>query len=146
MEEFKELKAKWDQKLKESGFEEIENGPFLKLWHSTYFYAMYSVEEIEENQQYYRMAADFYWRYRDFKSDLHREVWRLHSEGYSRRKVAQILKREGHKISADSIQIIVSGLKKIMHTRKWPSSERGPYEQTSDPKDRLHGLPGLPTK
>ena len=140
-EEFKELHLKWRDKLKDSGFDEIESGDsgrFLKLWHSTYFFAVYSAEEVQESSDYFRMASEFYWLY-PFKNELQKEAWRLHAEGYSRRKIAQTMTRQGHKISGDSIQIIVSSLKKIMHARKWQLSEDG-HESRENSKDGVHGV------
>ena len=128
--EFKKLNKSWQQKLKDSGFDEIEDidprfenkEPYFKCWHSHHFFKSYTPEEFEEKQTYYRQVAHFYWHYLEFKNRWEKEIWRLHGEGFSRRKIAQVLKPK-YKITDSSVQIILSKLKKVMQTQKWPSSE-----------------------
>lgn len=144
---FVELKKKWYEKLKKSGFEEIEdlNGPkdFLIHYDSSRFFKDYSAEYIDEHQTYYRMCDDFFWNYAAWKSPPEKEIWRLHSMGYSRRKIAFILQRQKFQISSSSVQIILSRLKKIMQTQTWPRSEGEPsgsrkHQRDIDRSSELH--------
>lgn len=123
--EFKKLHAKWMDILKNSGFEEIEDidprfkEPYLKTWHSTNFFHLYTVEEFEEKQTYYRLASHFYWNYSGFKDEIEKEIWRMHADGISRRKISNALLKLNVKLSGSSVQIILSRLKKIMHSNDW---------------------------
>ncbi len=127
------LQKEWYQRLKDEGFRDIEckNQRFLKHWHSRHFFDHYSPEQIEERLSYYRQIDHFLYHYEAFQSDQEQEIWRLHAEGYSRRKIALHLQLQGVKISDSSIQIILTRLTEIMHTQNWPSSERG-YERSDD--------------
>lgn len=148
---FKALQNKWYQKLKEEGFKEIEDTDspkeFLKSWHSHYFFHRYSADEIQEGQDYFRMCDDFYWRYASFKNKTEKEIWRLHSEGYSRRKIAILLLQQKKQISDSSVQIILSKLKKIMHTQTWPVGDSaGADNRSDDYQDEPYNLPNLRRK
>lgn len=125
--EFKELASKWSQKLKENGFEDIENSfnqkENLKTPHSRYFFSRYTPDEIEETLTYYDMCMDFYWHYA-FKSKREKEIWLLHSEGMTKRKIADTLRARGFKICHNLVQYYIGRLKKIMHTQTWPSEAR----------------------
>lgn len=88
---FKKLKTKWDQKLKKSGFEDIENsrGDLVDhrstqdLWKRIHG----SVDVFAALQTYYYWAGDMVSRGK-FKSSLDKKIWKLHAEGYSSRRIA----------------------------------------------------------
>lgn len=89
---FKKLKAQWDKKLKESGFEDIEQADGnLKIWHSTIFKNKFYKPRSEAKIEYYRLAGQLLWSY-TFKSKNERDVWALHCEGFSRRQIQTKLK------------------------------------------------------
>lgn len=134
--DLKTLQKIWYEKLREEGFEDIEveshGRNYLKNWHSRYFFIRYTPDQIEEQLTYMRMAAHFLWHYQGFQNDLEREIWRLHTDGYSRRKITDILKTFEIETSPGSVQIILTRLKKIMHTQTWPSSEEGAPDRSDD--------------
>lgn len=117
------LKNKWYQKLKDSGFKEIEtttaSKDFLINWESTRFYKDYTPDEVQEHLAYFRMCDDFYWHYASWKDSLERKIWYLHSQGHSRRKIAVTLQQQKIKISDSYVQIILARLKLIMKTQTW---------------------------
>lgn len=137
------LQKLWYEKLKKSGFEDIENISFgknhgtLKTWHSNNFFYQYTEDEFRERMEYYEMLIDFYWHYTGFKNKREKEIWRLYSEGWSRRRIAIHLSKK-KKISDSWIQKILSKLRQVMHTRTWPSSDKA--------NDRTDNLPKLPSR
>lgn len=139
--EFKELNEKWTKKLKESGFEDIETTnkltENLKTPHSRYFFSRYTPEQIEETLTYYNNCMTFYWSYKNFKSNREREIWLLHSEGMTKRKIAEVLQSRGIKICHNLVQYYIGRLKKIMHTQMWPSSEVGENDDIEEKFDFL---------
>lgn len=86
--EFEALQAKWYQKLKESGFEDIEDEKrHLKMWHSFYYRTMFQLDYFEFKKTYYQKAEHFLNTYCfDPKEKL---VWKLHSEGMSMRDISK---------------------------------------------------------
>lgn len=107
----------WDKKLKESGFEDIEdrNSPreMLKSWHSWTFIHHYNAETFAARQQYYELASHFLNGHK-FESATEREVWRLHSEGDSLRKIANEISKQGTAMSKDGALKIIRSLLKAM--------------------------------
>lgn len=85
------LKTYWYDQLKEDGFEDIEDeNEALKCWHTSYFQCRYSPQSFVEKQQYYQMTKTFL-RTHKFKSKQHKQIWFLHSEGFSIREIAKQL-------------------------------------------------------
>lgn len=109
----KSLVTEWDQRLKESGFQDIEDRDspreMLKSWHSTLFIHRYDKERFSARQQYFELATQFL-NAHEFNSDLEREVWFLHSEGKSLREIAN----ETGKVSKDGALKIIKSLRKAM--------------------------------
>lgn len=60
---FQRLKKEWDEKLRASGFVDIENNhhknPLLHKWHDSLFRIQYSSESFAAKQEYYRRATVF---------------------------------------------------------------------------------------
>lgn len=92
--DFKKLQSEYYGKLKESGFEDIEeiDSPreLLKSWHDSYFTARHDAEEFSEVAQYYN-AADSILNNYDFESPIDKAIWEKHSVGLSIRKIANEL-------------------------------------------------------
>lgn len=87
MHKYKDLQTEWYQKIKDDGFLDIEYpSAQLKLVSPNF-----TSEKILTTQRYYSICSDFLHKYH-FNSDLDREIWQLHSEGFSLRQTAKILK------------------------------------------------------
>jgi hypothetical protein len=115
--ELKALQKIWYQKLKESGFDDIEdtNSPreYLKTWHSNYFHHRYTPDTFADNQAYYRKASIFYFEHK-FKNKTEKQIWRDHADGLSFREIAIRLKDKGVRANKDSVNKVVSKLVAIM--------------------------------
>lgn len=97
----KALKTKWYRKLKDSGFEDIEDteskNEFLVAWHGSYFSRLYTIQEYQERQEYFQQTVFFSKSY-SFKTKLEERVWCLHSEGFSYREIAEKTKSQKDKV------------------------------------------------
>lgn len=107
--EYKKLRAQWYLKLKENGFDDIEDvntdGQPLIDWHSyKWFSPKFSMLQIESNRDYYIMAEHFLNEH-EFKSEFDLLVWILHSEGESCRTIAQELNSQKDKVNKTINQI-----------------------------------------
>jgi hypothetical protein len=109
--QFKELQAHWYGILKKQGFEEIEdvNSPreYLKRWEHIYFAKTnYHQRRFDAKEAYYSKAAEYLHSY-NFASMFEKEVWRLHSEGQSVRKIAIYFKTQGIRTNKDYVANII---------------------------------------
>lgn len=104
--DFKTLQAEWYEKLRKSGFKDIE-GASKDLSLTTRFKNKKGFK-IENITIYYAKCMDFYQEY-DFKKPKHKQVWLLHSNGESIRKIAKTLK-----LSKSNIHRIVKHYETIM--------------------------------
>lgn len=87
----KELQAEWDKKLKESGFEDIENGlGHLKLWSRSFGVHHPDSARVEAAQEYYSMAGKFLHDY-EFTSEMQKTIWEYHANGLSIRDIVKVL-------------------------------------------------------
>lgn len=109
----KQLIQQWDQKLKQSGFVDIEDRKtgLLNTWSGKIFYGSSIIKDDnfvdkinkinrtygynsltykESEAEYFRLASHCLHE-REFKSVRHRLIWQLHSEGLSYQKIAQEL-------------------------------------------------------
>ncbi len=138
--ELKALTALWYKKLKDTGFQEIESGPYLKEWHAHYFQTRITPDLFQVKQQYFISASHFLITY-TFETDLEKQIWQLHSEGKSYREIADDLrpKEDTHsahcrphqceffcpaaqnlntkphlKLNKDNINVIILRLRKLM--------------------------------
>ncbi len=110
---FKKLKREWYDKLKASGFEELETEgeendkaesvPFMKHWTCTKFRAA-NKELYQAKIDYFSHATEIL-NTHDFESDLEKEVWELHTEGFSYREIG--IKLKDKKINKDKANEIV---------------------------------------
>lgn len=124
-EELKALQKKWYHKLKESGFEDIEDTnskrEYLKSWHSNYFYRTYTPETFSFKEEYYRRASQFLFEYHflwfegsSLINFCEREIWRLHSEGQGVRQIALQLQERGWKMNKDQVNRAIKRLVEVM--------------------------------
>lgn len=108
-------KKYWYDKLKQSGFDDIElSDTTLKLG-SEQFRRPRSMHGWQAKAAYYQMASNFLNDHR-FDNRLERIIWQYHSEGISVRDIAITLnKAKVHrKMSKDIVWAIVNRLTKIM--------------------------------
>lgn len=86
--DFPALQKKWDEKLKKSGFDDIEDREQdrLKEWHSLWFKKYYN----HTTADYYALAADFATNY-IFPDKLDKYIWEKHAEGMSVRDISDYL-------------------------------------------------------
>lgn len=106
--EFKKVQDKWYEKLKDEGFQDIENTQHeerpLKKWHFNFFRnGRKSDRAMETNPAQrtlieYRSTADFYqqasallFTYR-FENKTHKKIWELFCEGMTERHIAKKIK------------------------------------------------------
>lgn len=90
--EFKELKAYWDQVLKDTGFNDIEQpDEKLKVWSNRF--KLRPELEMESKREYYRAAGQFLHHY-PFDNKVEKRIWELHSQGIGKIRIVGILKVE----------------------------------------------------
>lgn len=109
---FKSLQAKWYNRLKKDGFEDIEEfkegADYLKKWHCNYFQKKYHPLAFTARQHYFELACAFLNDYQ-FQTDLDREVWEMHCMGGTVRGIAKEFKR-----SSTFVNQIIIRIRKIM--------------------------------
>jgi hypothetical protein len=132
---FKELHRAWMKKLKDEGFNDIEdlNSPLelLKTWDSTYF--IDGPEDFAGTEEYYQVAQELL-NSHDFDSELERKIWELHSNGLSVRSIeirlietkiyvweafadGKKIKESNNKYNKDLINIVIQRLQKFVGRR-----------------------------
>lgn len=113
----KKLQAKWYRKLKESGFEDIEDTEspkeFLKEWHSTWFKTHSTPESFKERHRCYQQRTYFATSH-TFSSELEERVWCLYSDGFSYREIAKMTRTKENKSNKDKVKDIIDRLTKVM--------------------------------
>src|ERR1035437_4296554 len=105
----------WNKKLVASGIPEIEDfntqpgGPEdrLKNWDNTRFRSM-NQEVLEATRVYYEKCRDLL-NTQAFETETHKEVWRLHSEGFSTREISK--KMNQYKLGTDTVRLIIKHYK-----------------------------------
>lgn len=127
--------------LKRRGFEDIEKEShgelYLTDWDSLYFQTKSNPVAFTIKQNYFYMAEHFM-RSDIFKdkvhSPIHREIWHLHSDGFSYREIALRIRSRmdvimwGEIYNKDKVQNIIHLLKKLLKdfiTQELESSEKG---------------------
>jgi hypothetical protein len=118
--EFVELQEQWYKKLKDSGFNDIEQDENYLL---TSAYNMFNpnrnkvgsiqgvVDRMNSKAEYYRLAGHFLHEFK-FPTELEKEIWDLHSQGISHRNIILKLKQKGVKLGKFDIWLKLSNLKK----------------------------------
>lgn len=104
----KTLQAEWDKKLKESGFNDIEQRYgdvyYLKQYDAHYFQSRYSPDRFTANETYYRDARHRMWTFQ-FRDKHDKIVWWLHANGLSNSEIGKILKFSKNKIQTDVVRL-----------------------------------------
>lgn len=110
----KQLTRVWDEKLKKSGFVDIENRStgLLNTWSGKFFYGTnnsfadkINVDALKRYGSLYRQSEAEYFRLagqclhdKEFKSVRHRLIWQLHSEGLSYTEISKELNITARKV------------------------------------------------
>lgn len=112
--EFKELQSEWYNKLKDSGFKDIEQEDGnLKIWNSSFFQRRYPPDVFIAKASYYRMAEHFLNAYA-FSAPIDKLVWELHSNGISYRGIIREASKKGIKLYKGKVAAIINRLSKEM--------------------------------
>lgn len=112
--DYDKAKALWYKKLKEEGFEDIEQDENrLKTW--TTAHARYgSPTSRQAKADYYLMAEHFLNNY-TFERELDRAIWEYHTNGISIRDIADTLNCTGViKTERNAVWKIVNQLETLM--------------------------------
>ena len=96
--EFRALQKKWYGKLKDTGFEDIEQDPTdeggpLERWAASSLRAKFDATKYSAKEEYYRLAGQFLYSH-EFETGLEKDIWALHSEGVSVRHTVLRLKKK----------------------------------------------------
>jgi len=119
---FQSLKAEWYQKLKDAGFDDIEQDEnYLKRWTSAaHLRGKHKGRDFETVlrhqgyvQDYFRLTKWFLHDYK-FESTRLKLIWHYHSNGMPYRDIAVRLKSFGINLSASTIQSYIYRLEKKM--------------------------------
>lgn len=114
--EFLDLKDKWDAKLKDSGFVDIEQDETRLInLASNFFRNRFNATKYEAKVEYYQIAGQFLHGHK-FKNKTEKLIWALHSDGKSIREIVEALDKEGVKTYKDRIHKILKTLSKEMIT------------------------------
>lgn len=144
--DLKSLTKVWYDKLKDEGFDDIEQDEdTLTTWSSVFYKSQfvndsslgndtktrYETKAVinEAKAQYYRLAEHFL-NDHIFQTRLEKNIWALHVEGKSYREIAKTLRATSRKLmlNKDNVQIIVQKLEILMK------------EQLSHVEDRFSSL------
>lgn len=117
--EFKELQATWYNRLKESGFEDIEKKNYMK-WTTSQTLARSSNRNREvffkSIEHYYRLAG--YFRYDHiFTNKIDQFIWSLHSEGKTMREIVRVLKTVSTPKALTQVKDTIHKLRAIMYKK-----------------------------
>lgn len=121
---FDALKRKWYEKLKRSGFDDIEQDEnYLNTGASNPFSRKakgetYKDKEVfyKSREEYYRLAGQFFWEY-PWSSRKEQLIWELHKEGTSIRDIVLELKRKRFKAHRRAVHETIQRLKQEMIKR-----------------------------
>lgn len=98
--EFKKLQQEYDDRLAEAGFHDIEdrNSPRenLKTWDSHTFRKIDPI--VAEAIRDYFSAAQALLHEREFRSELEKRIWELHSKGLQLMEIAKETRQDRQKI------------------------------------------------
>lgn len=119
---FLQLQAKWDKKLKKSGFKDLESRQTGQLENNSTSGGPIDRRRItwELQAQYFGMASDFLNDY-DFENDLDKRIWTQHalsSDGISENFLNKLNRNRKYKLNKFTAWTIVKRLEaemKIMY-------------------------------
>lgn len=104
--DFEELQKCWYAKLRDDGFEDIEDDHGRpREWDFNFFRNKFDPIKYQTTLIYYEWARFVLNNYR-FKNELQKAIWELHSEGLSERKIALKIK----KYKKSWIHVIIAGI------------------------------------
>lgn len=115
--DFKKLKAKWDNKLAKSGFEELETKSG-DLRNTTKSGGVIDKRRVtwEQQQEYYYLATHFL-NDHEFKNKNEEIIWEYHSNGMSIRNIVETLNKvRKKKTDRQTVWEIVKALSNEMKT------------------------------
>lgn len=131
---FMNLQKIWYAKLKQLGFNDIEdtNSPkeFLKVWESTNWVKQYTPEAFQDRAEYYRLAGLFLHDY-TFESFYEETIWRLHSEGKSLRAIEDHFPRLPFlkiKCNKETVRKVIQRLVEVMKSHDFHHDEDHFYQ------------------
>lgn len=97
---FKALEKKWYEKLRKTGFKDIENRPHELHQETAKFLDKEAIEE------YYSKVSEYLYS-GDFKNYKEKAIWFLHTEGLSYREISSIIRVAKTQIA----KVIISHIK-----------------------------------
>lgn len=114
---FLELQKQWYKKLKDTGFEDIEQDE-EKLKNRTALQNLSKYEPITAaaKEEYYRLAGQFLYEY-EFSNDRERVIWELHSDGNSIEKIVLNMNVRGYKVYKRLVHETLQRLAEELGTR-----------------------------
>ena len=115
--QFNKLQAKWDAKLKKSGFTDLEplrGGRLTNTTTSNGILDKRRDDRWEADAEYYRLATHFL-NDHEFKNRFEEIVWEYHSNGISVRNIAKTLNKvRWKKTDYQTVWEIVKELRQLM--------------------------------
>lgn len=118
--EFNILKKIWDEKLKESGFKDIEykSGSIASGVPSSLRGATSNLRaKVESTEEYYRMTYHFLNDHK-FESELEKVIWEYYTNGLSYRSISKILRTAGvSSFHKEEVMAVINKLEKLMKAR-----------------------------
>jgi hypothetical protein len=94
--DYKRLRAEWYGKLKDLGFQDIEqDDDKLKAWHSLRFlgYNRANVQNQQATHDYYYYANQFLHSYK-FPKKIHKLIWEQHTRCIGPKRIAELLNKD----------------------------------------------------
>lgn len=109
--DYKTLKNEWYEKLRESGFHDIEQDEFRfkHVSHASYFGREIVRRNYHAKSEYYSMAGQFLNTHK-FSSELEKVIWEYHTHGISMRNIAKLLKKVNVDMNKDSVNNVIKPL------------------------------------
>lgn len=110
---YEELRDEWYAKLKDGGFQDIEDKQGRILEWSSRFNAKHDQVDMDAKLAYAQMADRFLDEYK-FDTDLEKTIWAYHANAISVRDIAVMLQKVGINYHKDKVHGVVKKLKKSM--------------------------------
>lgn len=108
--DLKTLQKKWYKKLKDSGFEDIEDTrePYRNLhrWDSHYFSRRFTPDTFNAKKEYFEIAQNIMLDFK-FEDKRQKDIMKLHSEGFSTREIASKIG-----IGSTTVQRVIKDVRK----------------------------------
>lgn len=119
--QLKKLKALWERKLLKSGLVSVErpNGTLINFDSHRLRNMNPDSATLEARQRYYELARQFF-NDHYFDTAIEKEVWRLHSEGFTIKEIVKKVRR----MSWSSVQRTTKRLAILMLSQRVELSDR----------------------